>query len=112
MADSRTGAAGDLRPAANVAAAVPAKAPAGVVALRLRGVSKTFPGVRALTAVDMDVAAGSVHALVGHNGSGKSTLIKCLAGVHAPDPGAQAWLADESLTLGDPDDAERRGLRF
>jgi ribose transport system ATP-binding protein len=122
MAESRTGAAGDLRPAAkvlaagvpaaNVAAAVPAKAPAGVVALRLRGVSKTFPGVRALTAVDMDVAAGSVHALVGHNGSGKSTLIKCLAGVHAPDPGAQAWLADESLTLGDPDDAERKGLRF
>jgi ribose transport system ATP-binding protein len=99
--------------AADVAAAgVSAEVPAGVVALRLRGFSKTFPGVRALTAVDMDVAAGSVHALVGHNGSGKSTLIKCLAGVHAPDPGAQAWLAGEALTLGDPDDAERKGLRF
>jgi ribose transport system ATP-binding protein len=109
MAESRTGPAGDIRPAANVAAAEP---PAGAAALRLRGVSKTFPGVRALTAVDMDVAAGSVHALVGHNGSGKSTLIKCLAGVHAPDPGAQAWLAGEALTLGDPDDAERKGLRF
>jgi ribose transport system ATP-binding protein len=137
MAESRTGAAGDLRPAAEVPAAgvpaapvnagvpaaevptphvaaaeVHAEVPAGVVALRLRGVSKTFPGVRALTAVDMDVAAGSVHALVGHNGSGKSTLIKCLAGVHAPDPGAQAWLAGEALTMGDPDDAERNGLRF
>jgi ribose transport system ATP-binding protein len=130
MAESRTGAAGDLRPAAEVpaagipaadvnpgvpaahVAAVHAQVPAGVVALRLRGFSKTFPGVRALTAVDMDVAAGSVHALVGHNGSGKSTLIKCLAGVHAPDPGAQAWLAGEALTMGDPDDAERQGLRF
>ena len=60
----------------------------------------------------MDVAAGSVHALVGHNGSGKSTLIKCLAGVYQPDPGAEAWLAGEPLTLGDPDDAERKGLRF
>jgi len=114
MTDSRTGAAGDLRPAAEVTSGeVPAgEVPASAVALRLRGVSKTFPGVRALVAVDMDVAAGSVHALVGHNGSGKSTLIKCLAGVHAPDPGAQAWLAGEPLTLGDRHDAERKGLRF
>jgi ribose transport system ATP-binding protein len=114
MADSHTGAAGDLRPAAEVTAAevTAAEGPAGAVALRLRGVSKTFPGVRALTAVDMDVAAGSVHALVGHNGSGKSTLIKCLAGVHAPDPGAEAWLAGEPLALGDRHDAERKGLRF
>jgi ribose transport system ATP-binding protein len=104
MAESPTGATGDLSPLAEV--------PAGVIALRLRGVSKTFPGVRALTEVDMDVAAGSVHALVGHNGSGKSTLIKCLAGVYTPDPGAQAWLAGEALALGDPDDAERKGLRF
>jgi ribose transport system ATP-binding protein len=81
-------------------------------ALRLRGVSKTFPGVRALTDVDLDVATGSVHALVGHNGSGKSTLIKCLAGVHTPDPGARAWLGDEPLALGDAGDAERKGLRF
>ena len=81
-------------------------------ALRLRGVSKTFPGVRALIGVDLDVAAGSVHALVGHNGSGKSTLIKCLAGVHAPDPGSTAWIGTETLTLGDAEDAEHKGLRF
>lgn len=104
MAESRTGAADSLKAAAGV--------PAGPSALRLRGVSKTFPGVRALTGVDMEVATGSVHALVGHNGSGKSTLIKCLAGVHMPDPGAEAWLGDEPLALGDPDDAERKGLRF
>ncbi len=109
MAEAHTGAAGDLRPAAGVPNT---EAPAGAIELRLRGVSKTFPGVRALTAVDMDVAAGSVHALVGHNGSGKSTLIKCLAGVYTPDPGAEAWLAGEPLTLGNRDDAERKGLRF
>ena len=82
------------------------------VALRLRGLSKTFPGVRALVDVDMDIRAGSVHALVGHNGSGKSTLIKCLAGVQAPDPGGRAWIGGEELALGDPEDAERKGLRF
>jgi len=91
MAESRTGAAGDLGPAAEVSAA---EVPAGVIALRLRGVSKTFPGVRALTAVDMDVAAGSVHALVGHNGSGKSTLINawraCTRPTRGRRPGSRA----------------------
>jgi ribose transport system ATP-binding protein len=109
VAESRTGTTGSLRPAAGGPAT---EGPVATRALRLRGVSKTFPGVRALTAVDMDVASGSVHALVGHNGSGKSTLIKCLAGVYTPDPGAQAWLGDEALELGDPEDAERKGLRF
>ncbi|HTT31587.1 MAG TPA: sugar ABC transporter ATP-binding protein [Solirubrobacteraceae bacterium] len=82
------------------------------VALRLRSVSKTFPGVQALNGVDLEIASGSVHALLGHNGCGKSTLVKALAGVHAPDPGAEAWIDDEELELGDPVDAERKGLRF
>jgi ribose transport system ATP-binding protein len=82
------------------------------VALRVRGLSKTFPGVRAVREVDLDVAAGTVHALVGHNGCGKSTLIKVLAGVHAPDPGSEVWIDSEELQLGRPDDAERKGLRF
>jgi len=81
-------------------------------ALRVRGLSKTFPGVRAVREVDLDVAAGSVHALLGHNGCGKSTLIKVLAGVHAPDPGSEVWIDGEELQLGRPDDAERKGLRF
>ena len=82
------------------------------LALRLRSVSKTFPGVQALNGVDLDIASGSVHALLGHNGCGKSTLVKALAGVHAPDPGAEAWIDGEELELGDPVDAERKGLRF
>ena len=56
--------------------------------LRLENVSKTFPGVNALSGVGFDVRRGEVHALIGENGAGKSTLIKVLTGVYQPDPGA------------------------
>ncbi len=81
-------------------------------ALRIEQLSKTFPGQAALVCVDLDVAAGEVHALVGQNGSGKSTLIKVLAGYHQPDPGASAWANGEPLTLGDGEAAARAGIRF
>ena len=55
--------------------------------VELRGVSKRFGGVQALTGIDLAVARGSIHALVGENGAGKSTLGKILAGVHRPDAG-------------------------
>ena len=57
------------------------------VIVRLEGISKSFPGVRALSNVDLTVRAGEVHALTGENGSGKSTLSKAIAGLIQPDAG-------------------------
>jgi ABC-type sugar transport system ATPase subunit len=71
--------------------------PAGATVLRIEGLSKTFPGTRALVDVDLDIRPGEIHALVGHNGSGKSTLIKCLSGYHHSDPGARAWWHDDPV---------------
>jgi ribose transport system ATP-binding protein len=59
--------------------------------LEMRGIVKTFPGVRALDGVDLDVRPGEVHCLLGQNGAGKSTLIKVLAGAHRPDEGEIRW---------------------
>ena len=56
--------------------------------LRITNLSKTFPGVRALSGVDLTVSSGEIVALLGHNGSGKSTVVKVLAGIHRPDPGS------------------------
>ena len=53
----------------------------------MTGLSKTFPGLRALDDVDFTVRAGEIVALVGQNGSGKSTLVKILTGIYEPDPG-------------------------
>ena len=56
--------------------------------LRCLALSKSFPGVRALSTVDFEVRPGEVHAVVGENGAGKSTLMHILAGVHQPDAGS------------------------
>ena len=55
--------------------------------LQLRGISKSFGSVQALTDVDFEVRSGEIMALVGDNGAGKSTLIKCVGGIHSPDSG-------------------------
>ena len=57
------------------------------VLLEMRGISKTFPGVKALDNVNLTVRAGTVHALMGENGAGKSTLMKCLFGIYNKDSG-------------------------
>jgi len=59
--------------------------------LRLRGVSKNFGPVQALTDVNLDIRAGEVTALIGDNGAGKSVMIKCIAGIHTPDRGEILW---------------------
>jgi ABC-type sugar transport system ATPase subunit len=58
------------------------------IALLMRGISKSFPGVKALQNVNLQVRKGEVHAIVGENGAGKSTLMKILAGVYNPDDGS------------------------
>lgn len=80
--------------------------------LTVHGLSKTFPGQRALDQVDLAISAGRTHALVGQNGSGKSTFIKVLAGYHQPDPGSSAELNGQPLTLGDGAAAHAAGVRF
>jgi D-xylose transport system ATP-binding protein len=76
-------------------------APAGGVVLSLRGISKSFGAVSALTNIDLDVRAGEVVALVGDNGAGKSTLVKVLAGVHPPDAGTMTF-GGRLVTVADP----------
>ncbi len=80
--------------------------------LHIERLSKTFPGQRALDDVNLLVATGEVHALVGQNGSGKSTLIKVLAGYHQPDPGSSAQVNGVPLLLGDGSAATAAGIRF
>ncbi|WP_317441470.1 sugar ABC transporter ATP-binding protein [Streptomyces collinus] len=77
--------------------------------LSMSGITKSFPGVRALDGVDLDVQAGEVHCLLGQNGAGKSTLIKVLAGAHQPDGGTIRWRG-EAVTLRSPIAAMRLGI--
>ncbi|MES5819012.1 sugar ABC transporter ATP-binding protein [Streptomyces sp. RG80] len=77
--------------------------------LSMSGITKSFPGVRALDGVDLDVQAGEVHCLLGQNGAGKSTLIKVLAGAHQPDDGTISWRG-EPVTLRSPIAAMRLGI--
>ncbi len=75
--------------------------------LKMEGISKTFPGVKALDNVHLDVAAGTVHALMGENGAGKSTLMKVLIGMYQADAGTIAFGGHEVQI---PDTATALGL--
>ncbi|OSQ43122.1 sugar ABC transporter ATP-binding protein [Thalassospira sp. MCCC 1A01428] len=78
-------------------------------ALRVQGIVKTFPAVRALDDVSFDVRPGEVHALLGENGAGKSTLMKVLAGMHRPDQG-RIFISEEPAILHSPLEAKRLGV--
>jgi D-xylose transport system ATP-binding protein len=77
--------------------------------LELRGISKSFGSVQALSDVDFEVRDGEVMALVGDNGAGKSTLIKCVAGIHQYDDG-EVLFDGEPVHISGPKEAARLGL--
>jgi ABC-type sugar transport system ATPase subunit len=78
-------------------------------ALEVRGISKTYPGVRALDQIAFTCRKGSVHALVGENGAGKSTLIKILSGAVAPDEG-ELLLDGQPYMPASPSEAAEAGV--
>lgn len=80
-------------------------------ALRLEGIVKTFPGVRALDGVSFDVVPGEVHALMGENGAGKSTLMKVLGGIYQPDEG-QIIVSEAPVVMTSPLQAKAKGIVF
>ncbi|AKO99447.1 ABC-type sugar transport system, ATPase component (plasmid) [Marinovum algicola DG 898] len=80
-------------------------------ALRLEGIVKTFPGVRALDGVSFSVMPGEVHALMGENGAGKSTLMKVLGGIHQPDAG-KIIVGERPVVMSGPLEAKAKGIVF
>src|SRR6476660_3167538 len=81
----------------------------GTPTLELRGISKSFGSVQALSDVDFEVRPGEVMALVGDNGAGKSTLIKCIAGIYSMDSG-DVYADGERVSINGPKDAGRLGI--
>ena len=75
----------------------------------MTGISKSFPGVRALESVDFEVGEAEVHALLGENGAGKSTLLKILSGAQIPDSGT-IELGGERPVFATPQDAQNSGI--
>ena len=83
----------------------------GKEVLKMRNISKSFPGVKALSNVDFTLCEGEVHALMGENGAGKSTLIKELTGVYEKDEG-HIYMGDDpkAVAIRSPQDAQNAGI--
>ncbi|UUZ81015.1 ATP-binding cassette domain-containing protein [Paenibacillus sp. P26] len=77
--------------------------------LEMNGISKEFPGVKALDGVTIKVRPGTVHALMGENGAGKSTLMKCLFGIYKPD-GGEIILNGSKVEINNSKDALNYGV--
>lgn len=77
--------------------------------LELKGICKSFPGVKALDNVQLSLRPGTVHALMGENGAGKSTLMKCLFGIYKMDAG-EIYLDGEKIEVNNPDEAMKHGI--
>ena len=79
--------------------------------LEMRGIYKSFPGVKALQGVDFTLREGEIHALMGENGAGKSTLIKVLTGVYSKDEG-DIFLKgiENAVAIHSPQDAQKVGI--
>ncbi len=77
--------------------------------LKIENLSKSFPGVKALDRVNLEVKAGSIHALIGENGAGKSTLMKCLFGLYHPEEG-KIFIDGEEVKIESPQEALRCGI--
>src|ERR671915_2628285 len=77
--------------------------------LEMRGIAKSFVGVEVLHGVDLDLATGEIHAVVGENGAGKSTLMKVLAGVHHPDRGT-IRIDGQEVSFAHPHAAQAAGV--
>ncbi len=82
---------------------------APAVALRLKGIQKSFGATRALRGVSLEIAAGEVHAIIGENGAGKSTLMRILSGAHEADAGTME-LGGQIYAPADPHDARLTGV--
>lgn len=79
------------------------------ILLKMEGITKSFPGVKALDGVSLSVRAGTVHALMGENGAGKSTLMKCLFGVYSKDSG-RIFLDGKEISFKNSKEALENGV--
>ncbi|WP_370675401.1 sugar ABC transporter ATP-binding protein [Pleomorphomonas sp. PLEO] len=85
-------------------------APETTPILEMRGISKTFPGVKALANVELTVYPGEVHALMGENGAGKSTLMKILSGAYKADVGGELRINGDVIHIDGPLSAKTKGI--